>query len=355
MNKLMKKLVSLTLSLLLLLPALALAENLEDYAIASGTVTAPIFVDITAPCSGTLASFDLEAGDAVSAGDVLLSMLTTGFYASEDGTVGAVFAETGSDAAAVTARYGSVISIEPEQMYIINATTSGAYSDVKNRTIHTGETVYFEASNNTRRVGIGRVTYVEGSAYVIEVTDNDVDMGSAVTIYRDDDHTAKNCIGKGALTRRGDVQVQASGRVAALHVRAGDAVHAGDLLLEVLAADAEPGATADLTAPASGIVATVAVSAGQQVWKGQLLCRIFLTDRLEVTSSVDEMDLGEVKVGDTLPVTLDVNGNKVIKGTVTEISGLGVTKTNAAYYTVKVEIPAGSARLGASASVYFPR
>lgn len=350
-----QKIVSMLMVLVLFLPVFALAEDLSGCAVASGTVTAPGYVDIIAPCSGTLNTFDLEAGDAVSEGDALFSLLTTGIYATEDGTVGAVFAHEGSDAAAVTSRYGCVIAIEPEQLLVISATTSGAYSDVKNRTIHTGETVYYEATNNTRRVGIGRVTYVDGSTYLIEVTDNDVDIGSAVTIYRNDDHTTKSCIGKGTLTRRADVQVQASGRVAALHVQEGDEVKEGDLLLEVLGNDAAPGVSPTLTAPADGIIATVAVSAGQQVWKGALLCRIYLTGTLEVTASVDEMDLGELKVGDTLNVTLDVDAGKVIKGTVTEISGLGVTKTNAAYYTVKVEIPAGSARLGASASVYLPR
>ena len=108
-----------------------------------------------------------------------------------------------------------------------------------------------------------------------------------------------------------------------------------------------------MTASAAGVVATVAVNPGQQVWKGQLLCRIYLTDTLEVVADVDEMDLGTLKVGDTVPVTLDVNKAQVLNGTVTEISALGVTKQNAAYYTVHVSIPTGSGRLGASASIYL--
>lgn len=350
----MKKGIALLMALLLV-PALALGAELEDCAIANGTVTAPNFVDVTAPCSGTLDTFDLEEGDTVQAGDALFSLLTTRFYASEDGTVGAVFAQVGSDAAALTTRYGSVISLEPERMLVINASTSGAYNDAKNRTIHTGETVYFVSDSNTRREGIGRVTYVEGSTYVVEVTDNDVDIGNTVSIYRNDDHSTKSCVGKGTLTRRADVQVQASGRVTAIYVQEGDRVKEGDLLLEVLGSDAEPGVSATQTAPSSGVVGAVGVSAGQQVWKGALLCRIYLTDQLEVTASVDEMDLGDLKVGDTVSVTLDVDDRKIITGTVTEISGLGVTRTNAAYYTVKVSIPAGSARLGASASVYLPK
>ena len=48
-----------------------------------------------------------------------------------------------------------------------------------------------------------------------------------------------------------------------------------------------------------------------------------------------------------------LSGATLATGTVTEISALGVTRQNAAYYTVHVSIPASSGRLGASASVYL--
>ena len=42
-------------------------------------------------------------------------------------------------------------------------------------------------------------------------------------------------------------------------------------------------------------------------------------------------------------------------GTVTEISALGVTRQNAAYYSVHVSIDDSSVMLGQSASVYLPK
>ena len=62
-----------------------------------------------------------------------------------------------------------------------------------------------------------------------------------------------------------------------------------------------------------------------------------------------------LKVGDQIPVTLDTDENKILTGTVTEISGLGVTRQNAAYYTVHLTIDTDDLMLGQSASVYLPR
>ena len=109
----MKKFLALLL-LLTMLSTCALAETaLTDCAIANGNVTATTFVDVTAPYSGTLASFDLSVGDQVKAGDTLFSLLTATVYAPEAGVVKAIFAQEGEDASAVMTRYGAVAALEP--------------------------------------------------------------------------------------------------------------------------------------------------------------------------------------------------------------------------------------------------
>lgn len=195
---------------------------------------------------------------------------------------------------------------------------------------------------------------VSGAQYTVDVLAGDFELNESLTLYRDDGYDQKDCVGKGTIVRRAPLPVQGNGRVAAVHVQEGQQVTAGQLLLELVSADADPQAFSPwVTAQEAGVVASVAVTPGQQVWKGQLLCRLYLTDDLEVVAEVDEMDLGTLRVGDTLPVTLDMNPEQIITGTVTEISALGVTRQNAAYYTVHVSIPASSGRLGASASVYL--
>ncbi|MGN1020013.1 MAG: HlyD family efflux transporter periplasmic adaptor subunit [Aristaeellaceae bacterium] len=351
----MKKFLAMLL-LLTMLSTCALADTAPtDCAIANGNVTAARFVDVTAPFSGTLASFDLNAGDQVAEGNLLFSLLTTTVYAPEAGTVKAIFAQPGEDASAAMNRYGGVIALEPTQIQRISATTSGAFNKEANRILHVGETLYFRSAKGDQEEGYGQVIAVNSNGYVVDILDGEFDLQENLNLYRDDGYAAKDCVGKGVVTRRDPVMVQGQGRIASVLVAEGETVTAGQALFTLMAADADADAHPDVTAPAAGVIASVAVSAGQQVWKGQLLARIYLTDEIEVVADVDEMDLNGLRVGDNLSITLDTDESTIITGRVTEISALGVTRQNAAYYTVHVSIPADSAALGASASVYIPR
>lgn len=350
----MKKFLALTLCLLLLCPS-ALADDLTGCAIANGTVQAVHSVDLVAPYSGTLSAFDVEVGDRVQAGDTLFSMLTTTVYATEDGVVQAVFGQAGDDAAALSSRYGAVAVVEPAQDLRISATTTGAYNDEDNRHIHVGELLYFRSAKGDKEEGRGQVISVSGSSYVVDVLDGEFDLNESLTLYRDDGYAAKYNVGKGTVIRRDPLAYQGSGRIAEVLVQPGQSVQAGAPLFTLTAADADAGASPAVCVAEDGVISAVAVAAGQQVWKGEVLARVWLTSEVEVVAEVDELDLNGLAVGDTLSVTLDVDADQVIRGKVTEISALGVTRQNAAYYTVHISIPADDAPLGGSASVYIPR
>ena len=356
MNNVMKKLASILLavSLFAASPALA-ATELVGRPVADGVVAATRFVDVTAPYSGTLASFDLKAGDTVAQGDTLLNYVTSDVYAPEDGVVKTVFVQPGDDAAAAMARYGALLGLEPSIGYQVNATTTGADKNNENKILHLGETLYFKTSGSNATEGVGRVTAVSGSAYSVDVISGDFDLNVDVTLYRRDNYASASAVGKGKVARRDPLLVSGTGRVAEVMVTDGARVVAGDLLLKLVGADAAPDAYQQaVTALADGVVAQVAVTPGQQVWKGALLCRISLTEALEVRAEVDEVDLGTLAVGDLVPITLDMAPGNVLMATVTHISQLGVSKQNAAYFTVTAQIPAGSGMLGASASMYLP-
>ncbi len=349
--KINRRIPALLATLCLLLPQTAAAEkeDLTGRPIANGSVAAVSFVDVMAPFSGTLTSFDLASGDTVEAEQTLMEFVSTDLYATESGTLVALFAGAGDDAAAVTQQYGGVFGIEPENEIVLNATTSGAGSDEACKLLHLGETLYFKAG------GMGRVIAVSGETYQVEVTKGDIDLGDSVSLYRNDSCSSDLCVGKGTAARRDDILTQAQGRVVAVYAAEGDAVTKGEKLMSIVSADAAPDVrSASVASPAAGVIASVAVQPGQQVWKGELLCRIYLIDALEVVADVDEMDLGGLQVGDAIPVVLDVRDSVVIDGTVTEISALGTTGLNAAYFAVHVSIPAGSGKLGASASIYLP-
>ncbi len=452
----------LVLCLLAAAPALA-EDDLSGRPIADGVVAAVNFTDITAPYSGTLASFDLASGDAVSVGDALFQYVTNCVYATEDGVVKSVFVSPGDDAASAMARYGAVIAIETASEYQVEATTAGAASDNDNKILHLGETLYFKTTHGTRQEGSGRVVWRSGKEYRVDLTTGDLDINAAVNLYREDDYTGDSCVGRGVVTRRDPLLIAGIGRVSALYVKEGDTVKSGDPLAAFVSADATPQAFGDtvkspvtgvvhavavaagqqvwkgellcrvdlttgnldinaavnlyreddytgdscvgrgvvtrrdplliagngrvsalyvkegdtvksgdplaafvsadaapqafgdtVDSPVNGVVHAVAVAAGQQVWKGELLCRVDRTDELEAIADVDEVDLNGLKVGDTVPVTLDTDETNVLNCVVTQISQLGETRQNAAYFSVHASLPAGSGLLGASVSMYLP-
>lgn len=318
-------------------------------ATANATIVAPNTVKVTAPFNGTLKPFDLVQGDAVHAGDVLFAMDTTPIYAAADGKVTAVFAEAGDDASGVMGRYGSLAVIEPESAYYIAANTQQAYDKDENRFLHAGETLYLKCGNEE---GEGRVTSVDGANYVVEILDGDFELNDTVRCYRDSDHDYDSETGRGRVLRYADTAVSAQGRIAAVHAEAGATVRTGDLLFEVVDAQAAPGAPLTLTAETDGAIAYMGTVSGAQVYRGQLLCEIADLTTLELSAQVDEIDLASVRVGDVLSFTLDAYADEVFSGTVTEIRPIGTARQNATYFDVRITLPAGKTLLpGMNATV----
>ena len=329
--------------------------DLSDMIIANGTLQAAEHVDITAPFSGTLKPFSVETGDVVHAGDELFSFLTQSVYAPEDGEITAVFAQPGMYASSVIAQYGALGALEPVHQQIIQASTNGAYNKNKNKEIHVGETLYFRTTGGTKEGGEGIVRTVQGGNFVVEIVKGTFDYNAVLNLFRNDGYTNESKVGTGTVQRKTPVSLLGSGLIETVLVQKGDTVHAQDRIMTLLAPDADPGATSTISAPADGVISVIPVSSGQQVWKGAWLARIERTDKLEVVAEIDEMDLSKVLVGATLPITFDVDPSRVIYGTVTEVSRLGITKQNAAYYQAHLSVSVTDIPIGASADVYLPR
>lgn len=334
----------------------AAETDLTAYSIANGQVAAVEFVDIVAPYSGVLEPFDLEAGDAVAEGDGLFGLVTAKLTAPEEGRVTWIFGQAGERAEDVCARYGAVVSMEPAQDQRIMASSAAAYNDEENRTLHVGEIVYFQSAKGDKEEGAGRVISVSGENFVVDILTGVFETGETLTLYRDDDYDNKEKVGKGAVVRRDPVSLAGGGVIAEVLVEEGESVQAGQVVATLAGYDADVGASPLVTAPAAGVAAMVPVSSGQQVWKGQLLARIFCTDEMEIVVQADEVYLKNIEVGDELPVTLDTDDETVLTGTVTEISALGMTVQNAAYFTVHLSVDgADDLMLGQSAKVYLPK
>lgn len=343
----------LVLLLALCLPISAMAGDIGEIT-ANGVVECENIHEIIAPFTGVVLPFDWQSGDVVQADEMLFEMDTLKVYAPADGTVGGVFAQEGDLASDVTAQYGMLASIEKEHNQLIQCSTSGAYNDDENRTIHTGEHIYFVQNSDKDNEGEGRVIAVDGRNYVVEVTDGDFDDGDMVKIYRDDKITTKSCIGSGTVGRAADVAVQGMGRVLRCAVEEGEQVSRGQLMYELAYQDAEPTLrSAQINTSVGGMLELAAMS-GQQAYKGMVLARVHDLSRMNVVASVDEVDLDLVSVGDNLTVAFDRYDDELFVGTVSQISRMGIPRQNATYYNVTITLSVQAELLpGMNATVWL--
>ena len=323
--------------------ALTLTAACALAATADAKIVAPDTEKITAPFAGTLLPFDYETGDSVSANEPLFTLDTTPVYATQAGTVSAVFANVGDDASGVAAHYGALAVIEPKNALYIDASTDQAYNDADNRYIHAGETLYLKLSNDK---GTGVVTSVSGKKYTVEILSGSFDVDDTVRCFRESTTPSDSEVGRGKVTRYADVQVNAnSGRIAAVHVKPGDAVEVGDLLFELVDAQSEKNASRSIAAAKDGVITSMNTASGAQVYRGQLLCEVADLSTLELSAEVDELDLNSIAVGDTLSYTLDAFDGETFTGTVTQIYSVGTKKQNATYFDVRITLPAGKTLL----------
>ena len=107
--------------------ALTLTASCALAATADAKIVAPNTEKITATFAGTLLPFDYEIGDSVSAHETLFTLDTPPVYATQAGTISAVFASVGDDASGGAAHYGALAVIEPKNALYIDASTDQAY------------------------------------------------------------------------------------------------------------------------------------------------------------------------------------------------------------------------------------
>lgn len=345
----MKTKLSVLVALLLCLTLMSAAAL---GATANASIVAPQTAKIVAPFAGTLRPLDLTMGDSVAAGDVLFEIDTIPVYAQQAGTVAAVLADKGDDASGVISRHGSLAVIEPELALYIDASTTDAYDDDDNKYLHAGETLYLKCGNEK---GEGRVTSVSGKNYVVEILSGSYDVGDTVRCFRESAMPSDSETGRGKVKRYPDATVQASGRVAKVHVQQGDKVEVGDLLFEMIDEQSAKDASAVIKAPVSGAITLMQAASGTQVYRGMLLCEIADLGKLELSAEVDELDLPSIRVGDVLSYTLDAYGETIFSGKVTEIRPIGNARQNATYFDVRITAPQDVSVLpGMNATVIMP-
>lgn len=330
----------------------------------NGEVTAGDTQVITAPYGGVVEDVAVRVGDSVEIGDPIAKVATTRVYAMTEGTVSGVFAHEGDAAEGIKERYGALVYIEPINRYTLEASTEKAFNSSENRYIHIGETVYLSCTKDGTHQGRGVVTAIDKEdeqKYTVEVTGGEFYMGETVGIFRDAAYTNESRIGRGTVGRTAPVAVNGEGSVLRMHVRAGDTVERGELLLETVTGTLDglyaPGT--QVVADRKGVIATVDAGNGTAVEKGAKIATIYPETSMQVSMPVSESDLMDVTVGSEAIIEFNWNPNSEARfeGVVSGISYVNEKKDEnagaGAEYVAYVDfVPDETVRLGMTVVVY---
>ena len=326
----MKKLFSVLLLVVLSLSVVSAA--MARTVTADGTVVSTGTVIVSSDVGGTVAEVSVSAGDAVSAGDVLVTLTPSRVYALQDGTV-RLFGSVGDDAADIASQYGAVAYVEPALRYTISASTRNAYSSEANKIIHPGETVYLRATENAQLTGTGRVTTVSGTSYTVEVLSGNLESGYSVNIFRTEDYAAVSRIGRASVTLKDPVAYTAEGLIAAFCVEDGAQVKKGDVLFETVTGSypLDAASLTQVTVPVSGVVSSVSLNRGSTVSPGTAVAEIYPDELLRIEASVPESDLALFTVGREVSIELNYldNGEYTVPGVIERVSRIGTASASA--------------------------
>jgi len=94
--------------------------------------------------------------------------------------------------------------------------------------------------------------------------------------------------------------------------------------------------TADVVSPIDGTIVTSDIHVSDQVSPNTVLAEITDYDHLESVVQIDELDIGKVKVGQAVEMTLDAISDQVVHGKVTSVSQEGTAQNGVANFDVSI-------------------
>ena len=171
-----------------------------------------------------------------------------------------------------------------------------------------------------------------------------------------------SCSGSATFTYRAEstVTASASGIVTAVQAGEGSTVTKNQIILTLggddmddqLQSAAENLRSAELsmestqdqldnytvTSPISGTIVDKNYKAGDTVESGKQLCTIYDLSYLEMTLNIDELDISDLAVGQSVRVTADAVEGREYEGVVTKVSVAGTTSGGTTSYPVTVRI-----------------
>ena len=283
---------------------------------------------VAADVDGRIYSLDVEVGDEINAGEQVATIrnsdvmeLTVSFPAD--------------DAQGFYVGQSATVTLDSTF-----ETLTGTVSEVAaNTTVSTGNMIVREVTIQVTNPG-GISTTQTASATV-----NGVGSSSSGTFSYEDEST---------------VVADVSGTVSSIAVSEGDWVSEGQTLLVMTSDDLDEQVQSasdslrnaeisyenqtdqlddyTITSPIQGTIVDKNYNAGETTEANEVLCTIYDLSYLTMTLSVDELDISDIEVGQTVTIVADAVEDQTYEGVVTKVSVAGTSSGSATTYPVTIRI-----------------
>ena len=346
----------------------------------SGTLSAAQSQSVTTTAEATVTAVNFAPGDAIKAGDVVMTMRSTDVESQLSDLKDQLSDTRASLASAkqlltnlkVTAGKSGIVkdiqakegSIVDDMEYLCRIATDGKMSVLLPATdaMVQYDAVSVVIGEDTQK---GYITKIESGTATVVFTDNYYSVGTSAKVLSQSGTT----LGTGTINVNEFVDVTAnSGKIAAINVTDNQKISKGSTVFTL----AEGAPTAAYTtlknteaelltqltdlegllsvkAKTDCTLTALSVKAGDTVASGTSVCTLTGTSGFTIALSIDELDIASVKLGQNATVTLDALTGE-FTGTVTNISYSGSGSYVTSYTATITTEPIEGAYPGMSAS-----
>ena len=265
------------------------------------------------------------------------------------GRIKRIFVEEGDLLTDVVKRYGGLMEINPTGKLKVEIPAGDRLKEGDRVTVLFGED--YEEDGIVMRVekGLCTVEFDDDSDYEVDVEarveDKDGNfLGSGPIL------TSYPYLVDGAYGTARDIEVEVNEKVSSgdtLLTRRNYSYNADykellkerqDLQEEILELR-ELAASPEICAEGDGILSELALTDGCRITEGESIYTLIFTDRFWLKAEIDELDIADVRAGQSVQVVFDAYPETEIEGKVEKVSALGSNKGGVATYTVTISVP----------------
>ena len=378
--------------------AKATIGNITSSITGSGTIESSATKNIASEVSADVLNVNVEVGDKVSKGDVLIELDKTA-YDTKIRELNKNITKLASNVSSYKKDISNLYVYATKSGYVSNLNLEVGDSVNKNSTIMqiTNDEYYYISCqvnyNSGLKLAVGdsakvmlvdTLTYLDGEVSYVsdlkEISDSGTPLQAVEVKIKNPGYTldgllASVTLGTGTSavkavsnvnitsSKSSSFKAQSSGTVTTLNVRNGDYVNTGDLVM-ILENDDLSESLSDavsslndayedlnnekenldfytIVAPIDGVVTSINVSEGDYVRSESNLMTIVNNDNVEFQIDVDELDINDVTVGAEVKVTIDAleeTATTPLIGYVTNISIEGNSMNSVTSYPVTVSL-----------------